>query len=118
MRELKFRQWTTGWASGTDRMIYLGDMHDEDFTTCQDGVIMQYTGLHDKNGKEIYIGDVVSIEGETTEGFYRKDNYEVTINNFTQIPVIDSHRGQMELHKCFKVVEVIGNVYEMPDWDF
>lgn len=62
MRELKFRAWYTGNSAFNKKMIY-----DEKPGDClrwkhegQDiSDIMQYTGLKDKNGKEIYEGDIV-----------------------------------------------------------
>ena len=67
--------------------------------------LMQFTGLHDKNLKEIYIGDLV---------YYGEDEfpYEVLINDFSQIPVIDSDLGQENLCKCHGKVKVVGNIHE------
>jgi len=64
MREIKFRAW--GETEG--EMTYSGDWeglrHLARHMQYSDGSlhIMQYTGLHDKNGKEIYEGDVVKNE--------------------------------------------------------
>lgn len=69
--------------------------------------LMQYTGLKDKNGKEIYEGDIVKI------GDYPV--YEITINDFTQMHVIDNEMGMEELWKSNKVCKIIGNIYENPE---
>jgi uncharacterized phage protein (TIGR01671 family) len=122
-RELKFR----GWDAEEGKMYYFNlhtymtfnEMAQEELCSidAKDN-LMQFTGLKDKSGKEIYIGDIVEIIGETTEGFYRTDRFEVVINDFSQIPVIDSHRGQEVLHKAHNICTVVGNVFDMPDWEF
>ena len=69
MREIKFRAWDKekktmlNWLSDMeaikDAMPY--DCGDEWTENC---ILMQYTGLKDKNGKEIYENDVVRYEHE------------------------------------------------------
>jgi len=122
MREYKFRQWTTGWASGKNRMIYLDEMSDDDFSVLQQGKLMQFTGLKDKNSNEIYEGDVVK---------YTSRVREEVIN---AVMVYDSKQGRYKYspislykanagngvwtgfeHHIAKSIEVLGNIYENPE---
>lgn len=64
MREIKFRAWdkADGFNNDFGSMSY-GVRHDCDATE-----IMQYTGLKDKNGVEIYEGDLLNV-------FYENNGY-------------------------------------------
>jgi len=66
MREIKFRAWNGGkmvfqnLTSNSGISIFFGSLE-------RNAEIMQYTGLKDKNGKEIYEGDILLIPDEWTE---------------------------------------------------
>lgn len=68
--------------------------------------IMQFTGLTDKNGKEIYEGDIVKhLNGQCYEIIFQSARGCFGCNwNATAVPPSDSERW-----------EVIGNIYENPE---
>jgi len=81
-------------------------------------VLMQFTGLKDKNGKEIYEGDLVKC-GEFEDDSDAK-TYEVIYNEDGTYPAFDlkGWRGETNGICLFLndgYLEVIGNIYESPE---
>ncbi|MDK7118197.1 YopX family protein [Streptococcus oralis] len=70
--------------------------------------LMQSTGLFDKNGKEIFEGDIVSID--TDEFGLLVVKYETGIYWLTEDEQCVEH-----LSDYYKYVSVIGNIYENPE---
>jgi len=65
MREIKFRAWDkdgSGMFSWQKLLIYPSLIHELLTDKETAFVLMQYTGLHDKNDKEIYEGDIVKTQ--------------------------------------------------------
>ena len=102
MREIKFRAW-----AGTHKLMFqvVRPMH------YIQPILMQYTGLKDKNGKEIYEGDIVVLSSDgdkkickvTLDGW--QSLFESVQNGF-YCPMGSTAQNYRE---------VIGNIYENPE---
>ena len=106
-RLIKFRAWDKeikvmrSWVQERSGNQPLGH-----FFTRQDYELMQFTGLLDKNGKEIYEGDIM----KTPYGNYA---VEFDIGQF-QYENFD-HYGVNGEGPCLDEGEIIGNIHENPE---
>lgn len=108
MRDIKFRAWVN------HRMGWTFNPMDSEFlssggTFPEETIFMQYTGLKDKNGKEIYEGDVSKYFNRSGRIIY--DNKRAAFCLFTKE---DDVYVQL-LNTVVVDVEIIGNIYENPE---
>jgi hypothetical protein len=73
MREIKFRTWDTA-----GKFFECFDLHEipHGCTTCP-YTAQQYTGIKDKNGKEIYEGDILKTQGQLIGSYFREGGEEL-----------------------------------------
>ena len=82
-------------------------------------VIMQSTGLKDKNGKEIFEGDIITngmdivdVRNHGTLGFYTIVNgREMFFGHGTSIEEFEE-----DIEGFTEIAEIIGNIYENPEF--
>lgn len=109
MREIKFR----AWDKGNNKMfipysIEFGENRVLKSATSlvyfKNVELMQYTGLKDMNGKEIYEGDILSNDEEYYKVVFENASYRAEIGEYS-LDLIDF------AHCC----EIVGNIYENPE---
>lgn len=124
MREIKFRIWRGAGWNLPNHMVYfsLDDLlFDEDYTDAKSGgdKLMQYTGLKDKNGKEIYEGDVCVRNGHRRVIVFENGAFmcypQKHWHHEVDIDHISSIRNGWFLANFVSDIEVIGNLYENCD---
>ncbi len=114
-REIKFRAWCNSW----DKMIipdsekYSIDIHSSTvWEDSRDGYcdLMQYTGLKDKNGVEIYEGDIIRIKDATqSKGYSNKD----VLFDWRGAGIIsDDIHIRLDM---LSVIAIMGNIHENPE---
>ncbi|TWL55389.1 hypothetical protein CHCC15325_3057 [Bacillus licheniformis] len=123
MREIKFRAWNAPLkkmdysplnAVGFDGKVYYGNA---DITGFFEN-IMQYTGLKDKNGREIYEKDIAEESYiNPMTGKKVVDRYVIEWENgIHKMKYIGDQKG-MDRYLWMRLdeIEVIGDVYRNPD---
>lgn len=122
MREIKFRAWNKKkqyFIDYSTMNIKIRDLNNKNYQELL--VFQQYTGLKDKNGKEIYEGDIVSYSTysdiepiDDYEGIIRIDTYGTYIDGYNS----SGDKGNyylLEVSDCINHLEKLGNIYENPD---
>lgn len=151
MRELKFRAWDKEkkeWygSSNPNQLTWHGfhilgecTMQWPPLSYLENLEITQYTGLRDKNGKEIYEGDIIEFEDTTEDGYEYKEGIDITnracvvfkdcryrlkiskrfdldnIIETTSGVLVDMEEDWELFIDSLKSSKVIGNIYENPE---
>ena len=150
-REIKFRVWDNKYKYMNYKVLVgiYGDWEkvkdDKNYTACamwiepdkvdykcephwahfepyhKDIHLMQYVGLKDKNGVEIYENDIIDIH-QTVNGYnqfvIQYDNYKISARYYNQKTKQILGLYQYDLDELFEInetekeIEVIGNIYE------
>lgn len=124
MREIKFR----AWSKLLNKMLSHEDLNKtlKDLTKIEyiagiflplnsDVEVMQYTGLKDSNGNEIYEGDIVKIEDYFGEDIIGRVIYDEATAGYVFHKGNERNYFQMTLDLESYVYYVIGNIYENPE---
>lgn len=119
-REIKFRAWdklnskmlevsTIDFRTMNVSYSYHSNGHRNE--SIVDPILMQFTGLKDKNGKEIYDGDILESKGTRVKIIWSNKDFQGI--GFWAIKADGDN--EVNIHHFVTYGEVIGNIYENPD---
>jgi uncharacterized phage protein (TIGR01671 family) len=131
MREIKFRAWDgktmffNVLAGGYEDTVPSVHIASKGWVNVDPYNLMQFTGLLDKNNKEIYEGDILDL-GQTVNGcssfivFW--DRLNLGWNIKYNAPMNNPRSYEYNLQEFFKIdfncdegVEIVGNIYQNPE---
>ncbi len=115
-RPIKFRAWLTNEYPAFSERNTMLQSENLSIDAALEGVgygnviLMQFTGLKDKNGIDIYEGDLVKL--------YRSGNYvncTVVWNKLLAMFALEWPDGYVNQHPLFdSKYEIVGNIYQPP----
>ena len=128
MREIKFRMWddklkTMYTPDMEPNMWNIANIENGIIKQTKENVLMQYTGIADKNNKEIYEGDIVKVKWETyNQGKYFQTDDMYIGHGGTYIIkykrlgfcFVDNKNRTISMKRDAEL-EIIGNIYENPE---
>jgi len=123
MRDVKLMDWAEWWVStdntyGKSKPLEFGERNSFKNEETDRHILMQYTGLKDKNGKEIYEGDIIQCPK-----YYETPEYGYNPIELAGHVVFEEGAWRLSegsyLHNEHESyggdLEVIGNIYENPE---
>ena len=112
MRKIKFR----AWDKENEKMMKVSSLHleNKEISVKENGTfhlfrmqdLMQYTGVKDKNGKEIYEGDIVILNDAEEE------NRCIVKYKYGSYILIDGDLRENLSNVEDRFLEVVGNIYQ------
>jgi len=108
-RQIKFRAYyipERTWFSWDDLMSEFSH-YDKPFEDTEDWKVMQYTGLLDRNGKEIYEGDIIGDKYFKWKITFKDGSFTgVGLDKQPRLCYFEARKGRL------KHEEVLGNIYD------
>lgn len=123
MREIKFRVWDKKikFMISWNKLLEAYDLHNLLELTDKRFEIMQFTGLKDKNGKEIFEGDIIEYKNTNWVVRFEMGSFSLFtgIENLSESliekPKTDNEMLADELGIWWTRCKVIGNKFENPE---